>query len=125
MTVEQAIHQFWSIFGLTAYEENAVPTGDDVPKFPYITYSVATAGFGEETQLTASVWTRSTSWVSANNMAESIFNYIGLGGKILKFTDGKIWIKRGTPFSQSMGDPSDSLIKRKYINVTAEFFSAK
>ena len=124
MTAEQAIHQFWSMFGLTAYEENAVPTGDDAPKFPYITYSVAISGFNEETQLPASIWTRSTSWVTANNMADSIMKYIGLGGKILKCDGGAIWIKRGSPFSQSMGDPSDNLIKRKYINITAEFLTA-
>lgn len=124
MTAEQAIHQFWSMFGLTAYEENAVPTGDDAPNFPYITYSVAISGFNEENQLSASIWTRSTSWVTANNMADAIMKYIGLGGKILKCDGGAIWIKRGTPFSQSMGDPSDSLIKRKYINITAEFLTA-
>ena len=124
MTAEQAIHRFWSMFGLTAYEENAVPTGDDAPKFPYITYSVAISGFNEETQLPASIWTRSTSWVLANSMADSIMQYIGLGGKILKCDGGCIWIKRGSPFSQSMGDPSDSLIKRKYINITAEFLTA-
>lgn len=124
MTAEQAIHQFWSMFGLTAYEENAVPTGDDAPKFPYITYSVAISGFNEENQLPANVWTRSTSWVSANNISNSIMQYIGPGGKILKCDGGAIWIKRGVPFSQSMGDPSDSLIKRKYINTTAEFLTA-
>lgn len=124
MTAEQAIHQFWSMFGLTAYEENAVPTGDDAPKFPYITYSVAISGFNEENQLSASIWTRSTSWVTANNMADAILKYIGMSGKILKCDGGAIWIKRGVPFSQSMGDPSDSLIKRKYINTTAEFLTA-
>lgn len=124
MTAEQAIHQFWSMFGLTAYEENAVPTGDDAPKFPYITYSVAISGFNEENQLSASIWTRSTSWVTANNMADAIMKYIGMSGKVLKCDGGAIWIKRGTPFSQSMGDPSESLIKRKYINITAEFLTA-
>ena len=35
MTKAAAIYQFWNSFGLTAYEENSVPTD---ATFPYITY---------------------------------------------------------------------------------------
>ena len=31
MTKSAAIYQFWSSFGLTAYEENTVPTDADFP----------------------------------------------------------------------------------------------
>lgn len=125
MIPEQTIHNFWSSFGVTAYEENSVPTGNDAPPFPYITYSVATSDFGREILLTGSVWTRSTSWISATSIAKSIFDYVGLGGRYLKCDNGVIWLKRGAPFAQSMGDPSDDLIKRKYINLTAEFLIAE
>ena len=37
---------------------------------------------------------------------------------------GVLWLKRGTPFAQSMGDETDDLIKRKYLNITAEFLTA-
>jgi hypothetical protein len=47
-----------------------------------------------------------------------------LGGKIIKCDGGRIWIKRGQPFAQNMGDESDDLIKRKYLNVTIEYFTA-
>jgi hypothetical protein len=47
-----------------------------------------------------------------------------MGGKTLPCDGGAIWIKRGSPFSQNMGDPNDDLVKRKYINITAEFFTA-
>lgn len=124
MTKAAAIYNFWSSFGLIAYEENAVPTGDDAPKFPYITYQLVTDSFENEVLMTASLWYRSTSWTQANAKAEEISKAIGLGGKIIKCVGGRIWLKRGTPFAQRMGDETDSLIKRIYINVTAEFFTA-
>ena len=124
MTKAAAIYNFWSSFGLTAYEENAVPTGDDAPKFPYITYQLVTDSFDNEVLMTASLWYRSTSWAQANAKAEEISEAISLGGKIIKCDGGRIWIKRGTPFAQRMGDETDSLIKRIYINITAEFFTA-
>ena len=123
MTKAAAIYNFWSSFGLTAYEENAVPTGDDAPKFPYITYQLVTDFFGNEVLMTGSLWYRSTSWAQANAKAEEVSEAIGLGGKIIKCAGGRIWLKRGTPFAQRMGDETDSLIKRIYINVTAEFFT--
>lgn len=124
MTKAAAIYNFWSSFGLVAYEENAVPTGDDAPNCPYITYQLVTDAFENEVLMTASLWYRSTSWTQANAKAEEISEAIGLGGKIIKCVGGRIWLKRGTPFAQRMGDETDSLIKRIYINVTAEFFTA-
>lgn len=124
MTKEAALHAFYSSFGLKAYEENAVPTGDDAPDFPYLTYSVSSDSIGTDVALTASLWYRGTSWVQANAKAEEISRRIGRGGKILPCDGGAIWLRRGTPFAQSMGDESDDQIKRKYINITAEFLTA-
>jgi hypothetical protein len=124
MTKAAAIYNFWSSFGLTAYEENAVPTGDDAPNFPYITYQFVTDSFENEVLMTASLWYRSTSWAQANAKAEEISRYIGIGGTIFKCDGGRVWVKRGIPFAQRMGDETDSLIKRIYINITAEFFTA-
>ena len=124
MTKEAALHNFWSTFDLPAYEENAVPTGKDGAKFPYITYQVVTDSFGAEVALTASVWYYGTSWVEANAKAEEISRYISRGGKTIPVDGGALWLKRGTPFSQSMGDETDDLIKRKYLNITAEYLTA-
>ena len=121
MTKAAAIYQFWSGFGLTAYEENTVQTDAE---FPYITYQVVTDSFGAEVALTASVWYRDTSWVESNAKAEEISRTISRGGKTIPVDGGVLWLKRGTPFSQSMGDETDDLIKRKYLNITAEFLTA-
>ena len=124
MTGEQSLIQFFKSFGVPAYEENSVPTGKNVPGYPYITFSIVLGGFGEETALDASVWTRSTSWTEANSIFKDISERIGMGGKMLRCDDGAVWLKKGSPFAQSMGDPSDNMIKRKYINLTAEFITA-
>ena len=120
MTKAAAIYQFWSSFGLTAYEENTVPTD---AAFPYITYQLVTDSFDRETLLTASLWYRSESWTAINAKTEEISHTISLGGKIISCDDGAIWLKRGQPFAQNMGDESDDLIKRKYLNITAEFIT--
>ena len=121
MTKAAAIYQFWSSFGLTAYEENTVPTD---AAFPYITYQLVTDSFDREVQVTASLWYRSESWTAINAKTEEISQEISRGGKILSCNGGAIWLKRGQPFAQNMGDESDNLIKRKYLNITAEFMTA-
>ena len=121
MTKAAAIYQFWSSFGLTEYEENTVPTD---AAFPYITYQLVTDSFDREIPLTASIWYRSESWAGINAKTEEISQTISRGGKIIPCDGGAIWLKRGQPFAQSMGDESDDLIKRKYLNITAEFMTA-
>ena len=121
MTKAAAIYQFWNSFGLTAYEENTVPDDAD---FPYITYQLVTDSFDYEIPLTASIWYRSESWTAINAKAEEGSQRISRGGKFVPCDGGAIWLKRGQPFAQSMGDESDNLIKRKYLNITAEFMTA-
>ena len=121
MTKAAAIYQFWSSFGLTAYEENTVPDDAD---FPYITYQLVTDSFDRELAATASIWYRSESWTGINAKTEEISQKISRGGKIISCDGGAIWLKRGQPFAQNMGDESDNLIKRKYLNITAEFMTA-
>ena len=121
MTKAAAIYQFWSGFGLTAYEENTVPTD---AAFPYITYQLVTDSFDREVPVTASLWYRSESWTAINAKTEEVSQKISRGGKVIACDGGAIWMKRGQPFSQNMGDESDYLIKRKYLNITAEFMTA-
>ena len=121
MTKAAAMYQFWNSFGLTAYEENTVP---DDAAFPYITYQLVTDSFDREVPVTASLWYRSESWTDINAKTEEISQKISRGGKIIPCDGGAIWLKRGQPFAQNMGDESDNLIKRKYLNITAEFMTA-
>jgi hypothetical protein len=120
MTKAAAIYQFWSSFGLTAYEENTVPTD---AAFPYVTYQLVTDSFDREVAATASLWYRGESWTAINAKTEEISKKIGASGKKIAVDGGGIWIKRGQPFAQNMGDESDDLIKRKYINISIVFIT--
>ena len=121
MTKAAALHSFFGGFGLTAYEENSVP---DDAVFPYLTYSLTTDSFSDyPSTITISLWYRSTSWTAANAKCEEISAAIGLGGQLVECDGGKIWIKRGQPFANSMGDANDELIKRKIINVSADYLT--
>ena len=120
MTKAAAIYQFWNSFGLTAYEENTVPTD---AAFPYITYQLVTDSFDREVPVTASLWYRSESWTAINAKTEEVSQKISRGGKVIACDGGAIWLKRGQPFAQNMGDESDNLIKRKYINISIVFIT--
>lgn len=120
MTKEKALHEFWSSFGWAAYDENTVP---DNTQLPYITYPVAVDSIGTNVALSASLWMRSKSWVGVTEKADEINQYIGMGGIMVHYDGGAVWIRRGQPFIQRMSDEDDG-IRRIYINITAEFESA-
>lgn len=120
----QAIHKFWSSFGLSAYDESSVPTGSAAPPFPYITYNVATDCIGYDVGLNGSLWYRSSSWAAISQKAEEIEKALSNQPYVIKIEGGYVWLKRGSPFAQRMSDPNDDMIRRIYINVTAEFLTA-
>lgn len=124
MTKAAVLYNFFSGFGLEAWEENSVYALESPPDFPYLTYEMNTDAFGEyDTNLTFSLWYRSTSWAAANAKVEEISESISRGGKIFLVDGGFILIMRGSPFAQSMGDPSDDMIKRKYCNITVRYYT--
>ena len=116
MVKEQALHRFFSQFA-TAYEQNTVPENAALPR---ITYSVATDFFDRPVSLTASIWSRSMSWVQATEIKDAIEEAIGYGGMTMKYNNGMLWIKPGHPFSAPMSDLDDS-IRRIVLNFEAEF----
>jgi hypothetical protein len=120
LTKAAAIYSFWNGFDVVAYEENTVPSD---ASFPYITYQLVTDSFDREVTATASLWYRGESWTAINAKTEEISKKIGASGKKIAVDGGGIWIKRGQPFAQNMGDESDDLIKRKYINISIVFIT--
>ena len=122
MDKSQALYSFWSSFGLPAYDENTVKIGEELP---YITYSSATDSLGNIVPMSASLWYRSMSWAEISKKAEEIAEYIGKHGHVvLPLDKGYVWITKGTPFAQRMSDDADSMIRRIYLNITAEFLTA-
>lgn len=116
---EKALHQFWSSFGVTAYDENTVPENAMLPR---ITYNVVTDHIGNTVAMTASIWDRSTVWNGVTEISHRIAHKLMRGGYTRGYADGIVWIKPGTPFMQRMSDPDDS-IRRILVNIEVEYFS--
>lgn len=116
----QAIHKFWSSFGLTAYDQNTVP---DDAQMPYITYDVSVGALENVLILTGSLWYHSSSWKEISEKSDAIAKMIGSGYYIDKVDDGYVWITRGNPFAQRMSD-GDKDVRRIYIVLNAEFLTA-
>jgi hypothetical protein len=55
--------------------------------------------------------------------AEEIRKKIGMGGKLLFCDEGGIWLKWGAPWCQSLVDDTNKNIKRRYMNITAEYLT--
>lgn len=120
----QAIHSFWSSFGIDAYDESTVPAGEYRPELPYITYDATLADFDESVYLHASIWYYGTSWTEITAKLKEIEDDIGRGGKIIPCDGGAIWIAKWRPFAQRMPDPND-MVRRIYLNLVAEFIIAE
>lgn len=121
MTKTQALQNFWESFGIPAYPVTSVP--DDMV-FPWLTYEVSTSDFGGGDVYTAvELWFYGESEAPANKKAEEIGQKIGLGGCTVSCDDGIIWIKKGSPWMQTIKDEVGNEIKRKKLNVTYEFLT--
>lgn len=118
MTKEAALQAFFEQF-LPSYAASAVP--DDV-EFPYLTYELITSAWEEgEVGLTVNLWYYTTSEATPNAKAREISETIGLGGIQVPCDGGSIWFTRGSPWCQSLTDSTDSRIKRRYLNITANY----
>lgn len=126
MTKDKALHAFFTGFDIPAYPSNAVLNEEGEPDviFPYLTYTpVFDAWGGEPVSLTVNLWYRTESEAVPNAKAQELSSAIGLGGRLVPCDEGYIWIKRGSPWCQSLSDETDPAIKRRYINVTAEYLT--
>ena len=120
MTKGAALQSFFNSI-MPAYAETSVP---DDASFPYLTYQLALNAWDSgETALAINMWFRTTSEAVPNAKAQELSDAIGYSGITIPCDGGFIWLKRGSPWCQSMRDESDSMIKRRYINVIAEYFT--
>ena len=120
MTKGAALQSFFDGI-MTSYAASAVP---DDATLPYLTYELITSAWnGGEVGLTVNMWFRTTSEKEPNEAVDKLSKAIGLGGVQLSCDEGVIWLKRGSPWAQSLTDETDKTIKRRYINVTAEYLT--
>lgn len=121
MTKEQALHKFFNSFDITGYRATSVP--DDVI-FPFLTYDFPISSFEEDpVSGTVNLYYYTDSEASPDAKAEEIRKRIGVGGVLLNCDGGAIWLKWGVPWCQSLVDETNRNIKRRYINITAEYLT--
>ena len=121
MTKAAVLYEFFKSFGMTAYAATSVP--EDVV-FPYLTYELVVDSWeGGEVAVTVNLWFYTSSEAIPNAKAQQIADAIGMGGKVLPCDGGYIWIKRGSPWCQSLPDDTAADIKRRYLNVTVEYLT--
>ncbi len=120
MTKDKALHAWLSQF-LSAYPASNVP---DDAEFPRLTYDFVNGAWDSgEIGLTVNLWYYTEGEAVPNAKAQEIADAIGMGGVIVPYDGGAIWIKRGSPWCQNIADESDKNIKRRYINITVEYLS--
>ena len=123
MLKEQALYNFFSGFGVPAYEEHSVPTGDDRPAYPYITYEMRTDLFGDcDTASTFSIWDNASTWSRLITLVNTISADIGRWGKVLKCNNGYILICRDIPFAQADAE-QDTSIKRELCSIKLRYYT--
>lgn len=120
MTKDKALYAWFSQF-LPAYPTSNVPN-DAV--FPWLTYELITGSWESgEITLTVNLWYYTESEATPNAKAQEIADAIGMGGCMVPYDGGAMWLKRGSPWCQNIADESDKNIKRRYLNITVEFLS--
>ena len=112
----QALHNFWSSFGWTAYNAKTVP---DNAELPYITHELPSSDFGNVIAQTATLWNRSTAWTDVIDKYREIATDISRGGKYVHYVGGAMHIRLNT--AQDIDDPEDESVRGYVINYEVEF----
>ncbi len=121
MDKSQALHKFWSLFEIPAYDENTVPENAEMP---YITYDVSLGSLENIMMISGSLWYRSSSWKDISNKADEVSRVVNENGYYIdKIDGGYMRIYSGDPFIQRLGEPGDDLTRRILINLYAEFLT--
>lgn len=107
---------------MPSYDAASVPKN---VKLPYQTYEYREGTFYDgPVSITVNQWSQSTTGeTEANRYVNLLSEEIGMSGTVIPCDGGAIWIKRGSPWSQSIKNEIDPNVKRRYINVTVEFLT--
>lgn len=121
----EALYQFFSSFGIEAYEENSVPTGDDAPAYPYIVYELKQGGFDAnyDIALSFSIIDRKDSFVPSYELLDTIAETIG-DSKIYELDNGYLRIRQGSPWGQNQRDNNDINIRRLYSIIMVTYYTS-
>ena len=118
MTREAALDAFFNSFGIKAFPATSEPRDTE---FPWLTYETTSGNWGDDTStIVVKLWFHTDSEAIPNAKVRQISESIGVGGKVISYTDGKVWLKRGTPWCNSIPDEADIAVKCKALNILVE-----
>lgn len=78
---------------------------------------------GSPVSITINIWAYTAMEKPLNDAANALAQAVGYGGKAVKCDGGYIWLRRGTPWAQNLFEDDDN-VKRRYINLVAEYLTA-
>lgn len=118
MTREARLHEFFSSFGIKAYPNTSVP---EVTEFPWLVYEIP-GGYWGDAPVSGQIrlWYHTASESIPNEKVRQIAEAIGLGGKLLGYDGGAVWITRGQPWVNNIPDEADASTKCKALNLMLE-----
>ena len=125
MNKTQAIHQFWSGFGIPAWDENTVPDDALIRGEKYIAYSVSTGSLDDVLNLSGKIWdTNTNTWEYVETKAQEIsYSIATMNPPTMQIDNGRLYITEGRPFSQRIPNPNEN-VRGVLINIQAEFLTA-
>lgn len=117
----QAQQEFWSSFGIPAYDARTV---DFNAEMPYITYDAISSSIGSVKDINASLWYRTTSWAEISQKAIEIAQTIDEMPPSIAVDDGRIKFRvpEVSTFAQRASDP-DPNVRKIILTVEAEFLT--
>lgn len=123
MTAEAAIFNFFEDFGLTVVREGSVYSGGIRAKLPYIIIpDFCRNGAGEKQERSLEIWYRDgLDWQSPAEVESLIAQAVPLSGTNISFDGGSLHLRRSKPFSKTLPQPKDPMLKGIRINLTYEY----
>lgn len=117
----QAQQEFWSSFGVPAYDSRTVAFNAEMP---YITYDAISSNIGSVKDVNASLWYRTTSWAEISQKAIEIARTIDEMPPSIQIDDGRIKFRvpEVSIFAQRAEDP-DPNVRKMILTVEVEFLT--
>lgn len=122
MTKAEAMHGFWSSFGLPAYEENCVP---GAARMPYITYSYAEASGGDEAAVSGDLWYSDRSWIEICEKTDEIAARLNDTGVMMTCSGGFIYLRAASPFAVNASGERKTGVIRRSLRLYAMYLTAR
>lgn len=120
MTKNKALYAWFNEF-MPFYRASSVPS--DV-LMPYGTYEYVESAFEEgEVSMTINLFFRTESEDIPDQKVSDLSKKFGQGRVLIPCDEGIIWLKKGSPWCQSVVYQDDPAIKRRLINITAEYLT--